>query len=171
MLGVAMPRRDDCGSRALLSPLARDARPCGETRLARCPAPSSGARGFIADPLAVERAADPLLGAAALAERRLRLAQPLTAALPDHRLAPMVMLAGRAFGQLASVCSRSVRLASPCLSMRLAPRCRSGRVPNGSRTIDRVGLCGTRCLAWHPLALLAQRQRCHEGRMDRARLS
>ena len=47
-------------SRALLSPLARDARPCGETRLARCPAPSSRARGFIGHPLAVERAADQL---------------------------------------------------------------------------------------------------------------
>ena len=45
VLGATMPRRDSCGSRALLSPLARDARPCGETRLARCPAPSSRAWG------------------------------------------------------------------------------------------------------------------------------
>jgi len=56
MLGVALPRRDDCGSRALIPPLARDARKRGETTLARCPAPSSRARGFIADPLPVEPA-------------------------------------------------------------------------------------------------------------------
>ena len=120
MLGVAMPRRDDCGSHALL---ARDARPCGETRLAWCPAPSSRARGTIADPLAVERAADRLLSAAALAERRRRLAQPLTAALPEPCDTGCTRLRA-----LASVCcSRSVSLASPCLSMRLAQRCRSRR--------------------------------------------
>jgi hypothetical protein len=46
MLGVALPRRDDCGSRVLFPPLARDARQRGETTLARCPAPSSRARGL-----------------------------------------------------------------------------------------------------------------------------
>jgi hypothetical protein len=58
MLGLALPRRDDCGSRALLPPLARD-RARVVRRLARCPAPSSRARGLIADPRAVER---PLTG-------------------------------------------------------------------------------------------------------------
>jgi hypothetical protein len=43
MLGVILRRRDDC-SRALLPPLTRDARKRGE--LARCPAPSSRARGL-----------------------------------------------------------------------------------------------------------------------------
>jgi DNA polymerase I len=43
MLGVILRRRDDCW-RALLPPLTRDARKRGE--LARCPAPSSRARGL-----------------------------------------------------------------------------------------------------------------------------
>ena len=182
MLGVAMPRRDDCGSHALL---ARDARPCGETRLAWCPAPSSRARGTIADPLAVERAADRLLSAAALAERRRRLAQPLTAALPEPCDTGCTRLRA-----LASVCCRrSVSLASPCLSMRLAQRCRSrrGRTARKQSTASAFarwlfsqagsifpplhhfhrGYRG----CWHSLALLARRQTCHEHRMDSGKLS
>jgi hypothetical protein len=41
--------------------MARDARPHGGTRLARCPAPSSRARGFIGHAAALERAAARLL--------------------------------------------------------------------------------------------------------------
>ena len=58
LLGGTMPRRDG-GPRALILPW-RAIRARSETTLARCPAPSSRARGFIGHPLAVERAADQL---------------------------------------------------------------------------------------------------------------
>jgi hypothetical protein len=58
LLGGTMPRRDG-GPRALILPW-RAIRARSETTLARCPAPSSRARGLIGHPLAVERAADQL---------------------------------------------------------------------------------------------------------------
>jgi hypothetical protein len=53
------PSRESCGWRALLSPLARDLRPRGETTLARCPAPPPGRGASFVDR---SRSSGPLTG-------------------------------------------------------------------------------------------------------------
>lgn len=100
MVGVVRPQRDRCGGRALTPLGARSARrkPHDDARaLSRAILQGAGLR-LIAYPLAVERAAERLLG------------YPC----PTIALQRSWMLAEGAFGQSPSVCSMSLSSASPC---------------------------------------------------------